>query len=290
MRTSVRPGLMGGDGLSVTSFPVEEATIEGIHSAMLAGELRCRTLVEAYLRRIEALDHDGPRLNAIVSMCGQALGRAEELDEELAATRRLSGPLHGIPLLVKDCIETVDAPTTFCSIATADYMARQDAEVVRRLRTAGSVILAKTTLCDFGAGWFSYSSRSGDTKNPYAPERDSGGSSAGSASGVAANFATASVGTDCGGSIRVPASFCNLVSLRPTVGTVSRTGSLPRASCIRLRGAGPSRPSPTSSTSTRSTGATTSPPGKSRTSSRPRYASHSGHCVDRHPHQQRRLS
>src|SRR5215471_2658881 len=213
--------------LSVTSFPVEEATIEAIHSAMLAGELRCRTLVETYLRRIEALDRDGPRLNAIVSVCDQALGRAEELDEELAATRQLSGPLHGIPLLVKDCIETVDAPTTFGSIATADYMARQDAEVIRRLRTAGSVILAKTTLCDFGAGWFSYSSRSGDTKNPYALERDSGGSSAGSAAGVAANFATAAVGTDCGGSIRVPASFCNLVGLRPTVETVSRAGVLP---------------------------------------------------------------
>ena len=182
----------------MTSFPVEEATIEGIHAAMLAGELQCRTLVETYLRRIEALDRDGPRLNAIVSVCGQALGRAEELDEELAATRQLSGPLHGIPLLVKDCIETVDAPTTFGSIATADYMARQDAEVVRRLRTAGSVILAKTTLCDFGAGWFSYSSRSGDTKNPYPLERDSGGSSAGSAAAVVANFATAAVGTDCG--------------------------------------------------------------------------------------------
>src|SRR5215471_662032 len=109
--------------LSVTSFPVEEATIEAIHSAMLAGELRCRTLVETYLRRIEALDRDGPRLNAIVSVCDQALGRAEELDEELAATRQLSGPLHGIPLLVKDCIETVDAPTTFGSIATADIPA-----------------------------------------------------------------------------------------------------------------------------------------------------------------------
>jgi len=107
----------------VTSFPVEEATIDGIHSAMLAGELRCRTLVETYLRRIEALDRDGPRLNVIVSVCGQALGRAEELDEELAATRRLSGPLHGSPLLVKDCIETVDAPTTFGSIATADIPA-----------------------------------------------------------------------------------------------------------------------------------------------------------------------
>jgi len=221
---------------------------------MLAGALQCRTLVETYLRRIEALDRDGPSLNAIVSVCGQALGRAEELDEELAATRQLPGPLHGIPLLVKDCIETVDAPTTFGSIATAGYMARQDAEVVRRLRTAGSVILAKTTLCDFGAGWFSYSSRSGDTKNPYALERDSGGSSAGSAS----------------------------PSRRPSASS--------RTSSTRPPAPGPSRPTPTSSTSTRSTRATTSPPGSSPASSRPRYEPHSGHCVDRHPHRQRRSS
>jgi Asp-tRNA(Asn)/Glu-tRNA(Gln) amidotransferase A subunit family amidase len=193
---------------------------------MLAGEVSCRGLVETYLQRINWFDRAGPELGAIVSVCDGAVGRARELDEELARTGRLSGPLHGIPLLVKDCIETVDAPTTFGSIATGHHRPRTDAEVVRRLRAAGGVILAKTAMCDFAAGWFSHSSLSGDTKNPYALERDSGGSSAGSAAGVAANLATAAIGTDCGGSIRVPASFCNLVGLRTTPGVTSHAGTL----------------------------------------------------------------
>ena len=116
-----------------TSFAVEETTIDGIHAAMLTGELRCSALVETYLQRIDAFDRDGPKLNTIVSLCDQARLRAAELDEELAATGRLSGPLHGIPVLVKDCIETADTPTTFGSIATPGYLARADAEVVRRL-------------------------------------------------------------------------------------------------------------------------------------------------------------
>lgn len=120
--------------MSGTFFAVEEATIDGIHAAMLAGELRCSALVEAYLQRIDALDQDGPKLNTIVSRCDQAPRRAAELDQEQAATGRLSGPLHGIPVLIKDCIETVDTPTTFASAATPRYLARADAEVVRRLR------------------------------------------------------------------------------------------------------------------------------------------------------------
>ena len=212
--------------MSGTSFAVEEATIGGIHAAMLAGELRCSALVEAYLQRIDAFDRDGPKLNTIVSLCDQARPRAAELDEELAATGRLSGPLHGIPVLVKDCIETADTPTTFGSIATPRYLARADAEVVRRLRAAGAVVLGKTALCDFAAGWFSYSSLTGDTKNPYELGRDSGGSSAGSAAAVAANLATAALGTDCGGSVRVPASFCNLVGVRTTPEVVSHEGTL----------------------------------------------------------------
>jgi amidase len=212
--------------VSGTSFTVEEATIDGIHAAMLAGELRCSALVEAYLQRIDAFDRAGPKLNTIVSLSDQAQRRAAELDAELAATGRLSGPLHGIPVLVKDCIETADTPTTFGSIATPRYLARGDAEVVRRLRAAGAVVLGKTTLCDFAAGWFSYSSLTGDTKNPYEPGRDSGGSSAGSAAAVAANLATIALGTDCGGSVRVPASFCNVVGIRTTPEVVSHEGTL----------------------------------------------------------------
>jgi len=207
------------------AFRVEEATIEDIHAAMQAGELSCRQLVEAYLRRIAAYDEEGPRLNAIVSVNPHALEQADALDDELARRGTIARPLHGIPVLVKDCIETREMPTTFGSVAIGDYRPARDAAVVRRLEAAGAVILAKTTLADFTASWFSYSSVSGDTRNPYALDRDSGGSSAGSAAGVAANLGCVGIGTDCGGSIRLPSSFNNLVGIRGTTGLVSRAGS-----------------------------------------------------------------
>jgi len=205
-------------------FPVEEVTVEGIHAALRAGELTCRGLVGAYLRRIETYDRAGPRLNAILTVNPAAGDRAGELDAELARTGELAGPLHGVPILVKDCIETAGITTTFGSVAVGDYRPRHDATVVRKLHEAGAIVLAKTTLADFTASWFSYSSRSGDTRNPYDLDRDAGGSSAGSAAGVAANLGAVALGTDCGGSIRVPASFNSLVGVRTTPGLVSRAG------------------------------------------------------------------
>ena len=136
-------------GASVSSLHVEEATIAEIHEAMRAGRLTARQLVEAYLRRIDAFDRQGPQLNAIVNVNARALDRADELDEALARTGELAGPLHGIPVLVKDCIETIDVPTTFGSIVFSDYQPESDATVVRNLRDAGATILATTTLPDF---------------------------------------------------------------------------------------------------------------------------------------------
>jgi amidase len=207
------------------AFRVEEATIESIHTAMRAGELTCRQLVAAYLGRIAAYDEVGPRLNAVVCVNPNALERADELDDELVRRGTTAGPLHGIPVLVKDCIETREMPTTFGSVAIGPYRPKRDAAVVRRLEAAGAVILAKTTLADFTASWFSYSSVSGDTRNPYALDRDWGGSRAGSGAGVAANLGAVGIGTDCGGSIRLPASFNNLVGMRGTTGLVSRAGT-----------------------------------------------------------------
>jgi amidase len=207
------------------AFEIEEATIDGIHAAMREGEISCRELVGAYLQRVAAYDRAGPELNAIVAVNPLASSRAEELDAELSRTGKLTGPLHGIPVLVKDCIETRGMPTTFGSVAVGSYQPARDATVVRRLEAAGAVILAKTTLADFAASWFSYSSVSGETRNPYAPERDSGGSSAGSAAGVAANLGCVGIGSDCGGSIRLPSSFNSLVGMRSTTGMVSRAGS-----------------------------------------------------------------
>lgn len=207
------------------AFNIEEATIDGIHAAMRAGEISCAELVATYRERIDTIDRDGPRLNSVLGLNDRAAERAAELDAELERTGELSGPLHGIPVLVKDCVETAEVPTTFGSEALQGYTPEQDAVTVRKLREAGAVILGKTTLPDFATSWFSYSSVSGETKNPYDLDRDPGGSSAGTGSAIAANLATVGIGTDCGGSIRLPSSFCGLVGIRSTPGVVPRTGS-----------------------------------------------------------------
>jgi amidase len=204
---------------------IDEATIDGIHAAMRAGELSSRALVDAYLERIQAVDRDGPGLNSVLGVNEAARAQADELDAALERSGELSGPLHGIPVLVKDCVETSEIATTFGSAAIEGYTPERDAVIVRKLREAGAIILAKTTLPDFATSWFSYSSVSNETKNPYALDHDPGGSSAGTGAAVAANLGAVGIGTDCGGSIRVPGSFCNLVGVRSTPGVVPRTGS-----------------------------------------------------------------
>ena len=207
------------------AFQIDEATIDGIHAAMRAGEITSRALVDAYLERIEAVDRGGPRLNSVLGVNEAARTRADELDAALERSGEPTGPLHGIPVLVKDCVETSEIPTTFGSAAIEGYTPERDAVIVRKLREAGAIILAKTTLPDFATSWFSYSSLSNETKNPYALDHDPGGSSAGTGAAVAANLGAVGIGTDCGGSIRVPGSFCNLVGVRSTPGVVPRTGS-----------------------------------------------------------------
>jgi amidase len=211
--------------MSSANFPVEEATIDELHEAMGSGELTAQGLVESYLERIEAYDRGGPGLNSILGVNEGARARAAELDDSLSRTGELSGPLHGVPVLVKDCVETSEVNTTFGSKAIVDYRPREDAVVVRKLREAGAIVLAKTTLPDFATSWFSYSSVSGDTRNPYALDHDPGGSSAGTGAAVAANLGAVGIGTDCGGSIRVPSSFNGLVGVRSTPGVVPRTGA-----------------------------------------------------------------
>lgn len=207
-----------------SAFCVEETTIDAIHDAMKDGRTTASALVQKYVARIEAYDQHGPHINCIVNFAANARRRAEELDEAFRKTGAFVGPLHGIPVLVKDCIETEDAPTTFGNSAFAEYRPESDATVVRNLREAGAIILAKTTLPDFATSWFGYSSMSGYTCNPYALDRDPGASSSGSGAATAANLGTISLGTDCGGSIRVPCSFNNLVGVRSTPGLISRNG------------------------------------------------------------------
>ncbi len=206
--------------------PLEEASIAQLHAAMFRGQVTARQLVDAYLARIEAYDQTGPALNAVVTINPDAGRQADELDSALSEGR-VVGPLHGIPMVIKDCLETADMPTAFGSEVFAEYQPGEDAAVVAKLREAGAIIVAKTTLPDWATSWFAYSSRSGETKNPYDLARDPGGSSGGTGSAIAAGYATVGLGTDCGGSVRVPASFCNLVGVRSTPGLISRRGCNP---------------------------------------------------------------
>lgn len=208
-------------------FPVAEATIAGIHAAYRSGSLTCRALVEAYLARIAAYDQAGPALNAVLAVNQAALDEADRLDRAFAETGRFVGALHGIPVAVKDQAETKGIPTTFGSIAMDGYMPETDAHAVTRLKAAGGIVLCKTTLPDFATSWFGFCSKGGSTLNPYALDRDPGGSSAGTAAAVAANLATVGIGEDTGGSIRLPASFTNLVGVRVTPGLISRSGMSP---------------------------------------------------------------
>lgn len=215
--------------MQIDGTPLEEASIAQIHAAMFRGHVTARQLVDAYLARIDAYDQSGPTLNAVVRINADAQQQADALDAALSEGR-IVGPLHGIPMVIKDCLETADMPTSFGSEIFADYQPSEDARVVAKLREAGAIILAKTTLPDWAVSWFAYSSLSGETKNPYDLARDPGGSSGGSGAAVAAGYATIGLGTDCGGSVRVPASFCNLVGVRSTPGLISRVGCNPLVS------------------------------------------------------------
>ena len=172
-------------------FPVEQApyaSIDTLHGAYRSGELTAEALVETCLARVDRFDQRGPGINALTARNTRALEVARRLDDVLRSGR-VTGPLHGIPVLVKDQIETAGIETTFGSMAMRGYVPDRDATVVKRLRAAGAIVLAKTTMPDFAASWFSLSSRSGYTRCPWNLQRDAGGSSSGSAAGVAAGFA-----------------------------------------------------------------------------------------------------
>jgi amidase len=207
-------------------FDVMEKTISELQAAMEAGAVTSRELVALYLARIQAYDHDGPRLNAMIALNPQALDAANALDRERAGGR-VRGPLHGIPIVVKDNFETADMPTTGGSLALAGFRTGRDAFVVRKLRDAGAVIVGKTNLHELASGITSVSSVGGQTRNPYDPSRTPGGSSGGTGAAVAANFAVSGMGSDTCGSIRIPAANNNLVGLRGTLGLSSRSGIIP---------------------------------------------------------------
>ena len=212
------------------TYPIEESTISEIHRAFESGEITSEELVDQYLERIERFDRNGPELNSIRTVNDTARERAQELDDRFDSSGEFVGPLHGIPVVVKDHIETTDMPTTYGSEAFEEYYPDSESAVTQRLRDAGAVILAKTNMPDWATSWFGFSSVAGRTKNPYDLDHDPGGSSSGTGAAVAANLGTVGIGSDCGGSIRVPASFDNLVGVRVTPGLISRSGVSPLVS------------------------------------------------------------
>lgn len=224
--TAPEPGTAAGDAAKATP-DIADASIDDILGWLERGETTSSALVAGYLARIETYDnpHDGqPGLAAVIAVNPDAPALARTLDAERAAGH-LRGPLHGVPILIKDNIGTVDMPTTNGSVAFATYRTRQDATVTRRLREAGAIIIAKANLSEFA--WTSVSSESslrGHARNPYDPSRTTTGSSGGSASAVAAGFAPAGLGSDTSGSIRNPANHQALVGLRPTHGLISLAG------------------------------------------------------------------
>jgi amidase len=205
-----------------STFNVLETTIDEIHDAYRSGQLTARQLVQTYLDRIDKYDKQGPAINAIITVNSNALAEADRVDDAFKASG-LVGPLHGIPLVVKDQADVKGMPTTLGSVLFKDYYPDRDAFVVERLRAAGAIILAKTTLGELGGG-DTHGSLFGSTRNPYDLERTVGGSSGGSAACVAANFATAAIGQEGLASIRRPSTWNSIAGMRPTAGLVSRSG------------------------------------------------------------------
>src|SRR5438132_9778899 len=210
------------------TFELEEMTIAQMQSHS------SRALVEAYLARIDAMDKKGPAINSIIELNPDALSIADALDAERKA-KGPRGPLHGIPVLIKDNIDTADRMHTSAgSLALADSIAPRDSHVAQRLRQAGAVILGKTNLSEWAnfrsthstSGW---SARGGQTRNPYALDRNPCGSSSGTGSAIAANLAAIGIGTETDGSVVCPSSACGLVGINPTSGLSSLTGIIPIA-------------------------------------------------------------
>jgi len=239
-RTTLLLGLFMGlyapvtNALSAQILGLSEATIEDINAAFNSGTLTSERLVELYLARIQAYDQDGPRLNAVLWLNDQALETARILDEE----RRMSGPrspLHGIPVVLKDNIDTADMPTTAGSLLLAGSLPPDDAFIVEKLRSAGAIILAKLNMSELASG-VTMSSVGGFIRNPHDIERSPAGSSGGTGAAISAAFAQLGIGTDTGGSVRGPTTANGIAGLKPTHGLLSRDGIVPLALSFDMAG------------------------------------------------------
>jgi amidase len=231
-QASLKTAPSHGGGATAGSFELDEITVSELQQGMTSGRYTARSITEKYLARIEAIDKHGPAINAVIEVNPEAVNIAKALDKE-RKEKRLRGPLHGIPVLIKDNIDTGDRMmTTAGSLALLGSRPLKDSVVAQKLREAGAVILGKTNLSEWAnirsnqstSGW---SGRGGQTKNPFVLDRNPCGSSSGSGAGVSANLCAVAIGTETDGSIVCPASTNGVVGLKPTVGLVSRSGIIP---------------------------------------------------------------
>ena len=222
---------LGGTMLSQTAqaaekkFKLEDAAIADIQQAISSGSLTSVTLVQLYLDRIAAYDKAGPKINAIITLNPRAKEEAAALDRE-RAEKGSRGPLHGIPVLLKDNVDTFDMPTSNGSAIMKNAIPAKDAPITQALREAGAIILGKSAMGEFAGG--SYNSVTGQTINPFHLKRNTGGSSSGSGAAISANFAVLAIGTDTSTSVRGPSSYTGIVGLRPTTGLIPRSGIAPK--------------------------------------------------------------
>jgi amidase len=218
--------------LKIDGFELDEVTIDELQQKMNSGEQTSKTITKMYLKRIEEIDKKGPAINSVIEVNPDAVAIAEAMDEERKAGK-IRGPLHGIPVLIKDNIDTADKMmTTAGSLALMGNKASKDAFIVKQLRESGAVLLGKTNLSEFAnfrseRSTSAWSSRGGQTKCPYILNRNPSGSSSGSGSAVAANLCAVAIGTETDGSVVSPASCNGLVGIKPTVGLLSRSGIIP---------------------------------------------------------------
>lgn len=221
-----------------TQFVLEEATIQSIHTAIKQHRITCEQLVNRYLDRIKKYNlsiDNNPPINAIARINQNVIEQARELDR-IFATGHIKGPLHCIPVLLKDNIDSYDSPSTSGSLSLLGNQPTQDAFLTKKLRDAGAVIFGKGTMDEFAAGVVGISGGNGRTGNAYDASKNSGGSSSGSAVAVSANFVMIGIGTDNSGSVRIPAAFNGIVGLRPSTGLISQTGIFPRGNMDGIAG------------------------------------------------------
>lgn len=233
--TLLAGGRLGAQGPATTFSP--EATIAEVHAAFRQGSLTCRTLVRGYLARIDAYDKRGPSLNAIIVINPDAVAIADSLDARFRTTG-VVGPLHCIPMIIKDNFDTIGLQTAAGSLSLAGHVPTQDAFQVARLKAAGAIVLAKSNMAEFAFSPLETvgSLLPGYTRNPYDQTRVTAGSSGGTAAGVAAGYGTVGLGTDTGNSIRGPSAHQALVGIRSTMGLTSRVGVIPLSLAADIAG------------------------------------------------------